>query len=49
MFAKPERSTNSSRLDGISATVNALARAMVATKKKQSVYWTRGIRTVTLV
>jgi phage terminase large subunit-like protein len=30
MFAKPERSKNSSRIDGISATVNALARAMVA-------------------
>jgi phage terminase large subunit-like protein len=30
MFAKPERSKNSSRIDGISATVNALYRAAVA-------------------
>jgi phage terminase large subunit-like protein len=48
MFAKPERSTNSSRIDGISATVNALARAMVAVPKKRSVYETRGIRTISL-
>jgi len=30
MFAKPERSKNSSRIDGISAAVNALARAILA-------------------
>jgi phage terminase large subunit-like protein len=30
MFAKPERTRNSSRIDGISATVNALSRALVA-------------------
>ena len=30
VFTKPERSKNSSRIDGISATVNALARAIVA-------------------
>ncbi len=30
MFTKPERSKSSSRIDGISATVNALARAIVA-------------------
>jgi phage terminase large subunit-like protein len=29
MFAKPERAKGSARIDGISATVNALARAMV--------------------
>jgi phage terminase large subunit-like protein len=29
MFTKPERSKNSSRIDGIAATVNALARAIV--------------------
>ena len=48
MFTKPERSTSSSRIDGIAATVNALARAMVAGPKKQSVYQTRGIRSVNL-
>ena len=48
MFAKPERSTSSSRIDGIAATVNALARAMVAGPKKQSVYQTRGIRTISV-
>jgi phage terminase large subunit-like protein len=30
MFVKPERSRNSSRIDGISATTNALARALIA-------------------
>lgn len=30
LFQKPERQKNSARIDGISATVNALARAMVA-------------------
>jgi hypothetical protein len=29
MFAKPERAKGSARIDGISATVNALGRAMV--------------------
>jgi len=29
MFTKPERSKSSSRIDGIAATVNALARAIV--------------------
>ena len=48
MFTKPERSTSSSRIDGIAATMNALARAMVAGPKKQSVYQTRGIRSLNL-
>lgn len=43
MFTKPERSKNSSRIDGISATVNALARAIVAVPKRQSVYEKRGL------
>ena len=43
MFTKPERSKNSSRIDGIAATVNALARAIVAVPKKESVYATRGM------
>jgi phage terminase large subunit-like protein len=30
MFSKPERSKNSSRIDGVAATVNALARAIVS-------------------
>jgi len=42
MFTKPERSKNSSRINGIAATVNALARAIVAVPKKESVYETRG-------
>ena len=42
MFAKPERSKSSSRIDGISATVNALARAIVY-QEKVSVYTTRGV------
>jgi phage terminase large subunit-like protein len=49
MFAKPERSTNSSRIDGIAATVNALSRAMVSVPKKPSVYQTRGLRSIKLV
>jgi phage terminase large subunit-like protein len=36
MFTKPERSKNSSRIDGISAMVNALARAMVASPQTSS-------------
>jgi phage terminase large subunit-like protein len=43
MFAKPERSRNSSRIDGISATVNALARALVA--ESNTVSYT-GLRSV---
>ena len=43
MFSKPERARSSSRIDGISATVNALARAIVC-KPKKSVYLTRGLR-----
>jgi len=46
MFSKPERSKHSSRIDGIAATVNALARAIVAKPKKQSIYATRGILTL---
>jgi len=43
-FTKPERSKNSSRIDGISATVTALARAIAAMPKNGSVYDTRGLR-----
>jgi phage terminase large subunit-like protein len=35
MFTKPERSRNSSRIDGIAATVNALARAMMPATPRQ--------------
>ena len=42
MFAKPQRSKNSSRIDGISAAVNALARAIVVVDHN-SVYETRGM------
>src|SRR5271163_3441082 len=38
MFTKPERSKNSSRIDGIAAIVNALARAIVAGPGTGSVY-----------
>jgi phage terminase large subunit-like protein len=44
MFTKPERSKNSSRIDGIAATVTALARAIAAMPKNGSVYDTRGLR-----
>lgn len=44
MFTKPERAKSSTRIDGISATVNALARATVAVPKKQPVYERRGMR-----
>jgi phage terminase large subunit-like protein len=44
MFSKPERSKNSSRIDGIAATVNALARAIVAGSTKNSVYEDHGIQ-----
>ena len=35
MFAKPERAKNTARIDGISALVNALSRAMVAVEETQ--------------
>ena len=41
---KPERGKSSKRIDGISATVTALARAMANPPKVQCVYETRGIR-----
>ena len=44
MFTKPERSKNSSRIDGIAATVNALVRAIVAVPEKRSVYEDRGVQ-----
>jgi phage terminase large subunit-like protein len=40
---KPERGKSSKRIDGISATVTALARAMANPPKSQSVYETRGV------
>lgn len=43
MFSKPERSKNSSRIDGIAATVNALSRAIVRAPRQLSIYNTRGI------
>jgi phage terminase large subunit-like protein len=43
MFTKPERSKSSSRIDGIAATVNALARAIVRAPRQTSIYATRGI------
>ena len=43
MFTKPERSKSSSRIDGIAATVNALARAIVRTPRQMSIYNTRGL------
>jgi phage terminase large subunit-like protein len=43
MFTKPERSKSSSRIDGIAATVNALARAIVRAPRQLSIYNTRGI------
>ena len=46
MFSKPERSKNSSRIDGISATVNALARAIVRKPRQMSIYSKRGILTL---
>lgn len=41
MFAKPERERAKSRIDGLSATVNAMARAMVP--GGNSVYESRGV------
>ncbi len=46
MFAKPERSKNSSRIDGISATVNALTRAIARAPRQMSIYESRGILTL---
>ena len=43
MFTKPARSRSSSRIDGIAATVNAPARAIVAVPKDESVYNSRGV------
>jgi phage terminase large subunit-like protein len=45
MFTKPERSKSSSRIDGIAATVNALARAIVTKPRQMSIYNTRGLLT----
>ena len=42
MFAKPDRERSTARIDGMAATVNALARAVVAANLT-SVYETRGI------
>lgn len=44
MFKKPERAKGSSRIDGISATVDALARAIIS--EGGSVYETRGVLTL---
>jgi len=44
--SKPERMKSARRIDGISAIVTALARALVMPKRKKSVYATRGIKTV---
>jgi phage terminase large subunit-like protein len=46
MFSKPERSKSSSRIDGIAAMVNALARAIVTKPKQMSVYNRRGLLSV---
>jgi phage terminase large subunit-like protein len=48
MFTKPERSKSSSRIDGIAATVNALARAIVNKPRQRSIYETRGLLTTSL-
>jgi phage terminase large subunit-like protein len=44
--SKPERSKSSKRIDGISATVTAMARALAAAPKKHSIYATRGLLTL---
>jgi phage terminase large subunit-like protein len=44
IFAKPERSKSTARIDGISATTNALARAIMG--PGQSVYEERGVITI---
>ena len=46
IFTKPERSKSSSRIDGIAATVNALARAIVKKPRQMSIYNTRGLLTL---
>jgi phage terminase large subunit-like protein len=48
MFTKPERSKSSSRIDGIAATVNALARAIVNKPRQRSIYESRGLLTISL-
>jgi phage terminase large subunit-like protein len=48
LFTKPERSKSSSRIDGIAATVNALARAIVTKPKQMSIYNKRGILSLDL-
>jgi phage terminase large subunit-like protein len=48
MFTKPERSKSSSRIDGIAATVNALARVIVNKPRQRSIYETRGLLTIPL-
>jgi hypothetical protein len=40
---KPERGKSAKRIDGIAATVNALARAIVPAPNRPSVYETRGL------
>lgn len=44
LFTKPERAKSSTRIDGISATVNALTRATVEVPKKLPLYERRGMR-----
>ena len=46
IFTKPERSKSSSRIDGIAATVNALARAIVKGPRQRSIYCDRGLLTI---
>ena len=48
MFTKPERSKSSSRIDGIAATVDALAGAIVNKPRQRSIYETRGLLTTSL-
>lgn len=45
---KPERLKTSKRIDGVSAIVTALSRSLSVVRPKQSVYKTRGIRTIKL-
>ena len=44
--SKPDRRKNSKRIDGIVASIDALARTMVTPEYKKSVYDERGIRTL---
>jgi len=46
MFVKPERQKDRSRIDGITATVDALMRAMLFDFNDKSVYETRGVQSV---